>query len=406
MTASAWLRVIGIGEDGLDGLSPRCRKYVEEAEVLAGGARHLAFVPSSTAEKLAWGTPFSDSLDAIASHRDKRVVVLASGDPMNYGVGVALAQRFNAEEMAIFPAAGAFSLACARLGWSRAEVETLTLHGRPLSLLNVHLRPGARLLILAEDGTTPAAVAAALRDKGYGPSRLTMLARLGGPHEERRDGTAEGWDDASCHDLNTIAVECRIEKGAFVLPRIPGLPDEAFLNDGQLTKQVVRSATLAALAPLPGALLWDVGAGSGAIAIEWLRTEPTSQAVAVERDPVRAERIVENAEALGVPRLGVITGEAPQALASLASPDAVLVGGGVSGDGLLEACWEALAPGGRLVANAVTEKGKDRLAAFFRAEGGRLTRIAVSHAESEAGDTPLAWHDKHPVTQLAVEKAR
>jgi precorrin-6Y C5,15-methyltransferase (decarboxylating) len=378
---------------------------VEEADVLVGGARHLAFVPSSTAEKLAWGTPFSDSLDAIAGHRDKRVVVLASGDPMNYGVGVTLAQRFSAEEMVIFPAAGAFSLACARLGWSRAEVETLTLHGRPLSFLNVHLRPGARLLILAEDGTTPDAVAAALRDKGYGPSRLTMLARLGGPYEERRDGTAEGWDDAPCHDLNTIAVECRIEKGASVLPRVPGLPDEAFLNDGQLTKQAVRSAALAALAPLPGALLWDVGAGSGAIAIEWLRAEPTSRAVAVERDPVRAGRVAENAEALGVPHLEVITGEAPQALAGLAPPDAIFVGGGVSGNGLLETCWRVLNPGGRLVANTVTEKGQERLAAFFRTEGGRLTRIAVSHAESGPCNTSLEWYDKHPVTQLVVEKS-
>jgi precorrin-6Y C5,15-methyltransferase (decarboxylating) len=203
-----------------------------------------------------------------------------------------------------------------------------------------------------------------------------------------------------------MAVECRIEKGALALPRVPGLPDTAFLNDGQLTKQTLRSATLAALAPLPGALLWDVGAGSGSIAIEWLRAEPTSQAVAVERDPVRAGRVVENAEALGVPRLEVITGEAPQALADLASPDAVFVGGGVSADGLLEACWQALTPGGRLVANAVTEKGQDRLAAFFRAEGGSLTRIAVSHAEPGSGDAPLAWHDKHPVTQLAVEKSQ
>ncbi|MBL6936017.1 MAG: precorrin-6y C5,15-methyltransferase (decarboxylating) subunit CbiE [Alphaproteobacteria bacterium] len=404
MTTSPWLRVIGIGEDGLDGLSARCRHYVEEAEVLVGGARHLAFVPPSTAERLTWSTPFSGTLDAIASHKDKRVVVLASGDPMEYGVGVALARRFSADEMTVFPAAGAFSLACARLGWSRAEVETLTLHGRPLALLNASLRPGARLLILSEDGATPAAVATALRDKGYGPSRLVVLARLGGPHEERRDGTAEDWDDAPCHDLNTMAVECRIEKGALALPRVPGLHDTAFLNDGQLTKQTVRSATLAALVPLPGALLWDVGAGSGSIAIEWLRAEPTSQAVAVERDPVRAGRVVENAEALGVPRLEVITGEAPQALAGLAPPDAVFVGGGVSGEGLLEACWEALAPGGRLVANAVTEKGKDRLAAFFSAEGGRLTRIAVSHAEPGSGDTPLVWRDKHPVTQLAVEK--
>jgi len=332
-------------------------------------------------------------------------VVLASGDPMEYGVGVALAHRFSADEMVVFPAVGAFSLACARLGWSRAEVETMTLHGRPLSLLNAHLRPGARLLLLAEDGKTPASVAAALREKGYGPSRLTVLARLGGPHEERRDGTAEGWDDSPCYDLNTIAMECSPEKGALVLPRIPGLPDSAFLNDGQLTKRAVRSATLAALAPLPEAFLWDVGAGSGAISIEWLRAEPTSQAVAVERDPVRAGRVVSNAEALGVPRLEVITGEAPQALAGLAPPDVVFVGGGVSGDGLLETCWMALTPGGRLVANAVTEKSKERLIAFARAEGGRLTHIAVSHAEPEAGNTPLAWHDKHPVTQLAVEKA-
>ena len=198
-------------------------------------------------------------------------------------------------------------------------------------------------------------MAAALREKGYGPSRLIVLARLGGPHEERRDGTAEGWDDASCYDLNTIAVECSPEKGALVLPRVSGLPDSAFLNDGQLTKRVVRSATLAALAPLPGAFLWDVGAGSGAISIEWLRAEPTSQAVAVERDPVRAGRVVENAEALGVPRLEVITGEAPQALAGLVSPDAVFVGGtGRQIQQIVEKAFTRLRVGGRLVASVAS----------------------------------------------------
>lgn len=396
-----WLFVIGLGEDGIAGLAPAARTLVDQAEVLVGGERHLAMVPPGRAELLPWRRPLADTVGEIAARRGKRVAVLATGDPLWYGVATVLARHFTREEMLVIPGLSAFNLAAARLLWPLADCTTITLHGRPLERLALHLAPGARLLILSEDGTTPATVAAYLSARGWGESRLAVLEHMGGARERRVDGTAASWRHERCADLNTLAVECVAGPGTRLLSRAAGLPDDAFRHDGQITKRVVRAATLAALAPLPGALLWDVGAGAGSIAIEWLRLDG-GRAIAIEREPARAALIAANAAELGIPKLEIVTGEAPAALVDLPRPDAVFLGGGVATPGLVEATWSALAPRGRLVANAVTLAGETRLADWHARHGGRLTRIAVSEAEPLGGGH--AWRPHLPVTQLVLVK--
>jgi len=328
--------------------------------------------------------------------------VLATGDPMHFGIGVALARRVPAAEMTIIPAPSAFSLACARLGWPLPEVATLTLHGRPRDLLNFYLQPGARLLVLSENAATPAAVAALLSAHGYGGSRLTVLEHMGGSKERIRSLAADHWQANDVADLNTLAIECIADPGARLLPRVPGLPDSAFHHDGQLTKREIRAVTLASLAPIPGQLLWDVGAGCGSVGIEWMRSDPSCRAVALERDEARRRLIADNAAALGVPKLEIVAGTAPEALHALAAPEAIFVGGGASHGGMIETCWAALKPGGRLVANAVTVEGEASLAAWRARFGGELTRIAVVRAEPVG---PYGgWRPMMPVTQLAMIK--
>jgi precorrin-6Y C5,15-methyltransferase (decarboxylating) len=397
-----WLAVIGIGEDGLAALSPAARALVEGAEVLVGGARHLALVPSGHAERLEWQSPLGDTIAAIAGLRGRRVAVLASGDPLWYGVGVTLARHFPSEEMTIIPQPSAFSLAAARLGWPLADCAALTLHGRPLDGLRLYLAPRRRLLILSADGATPAAVARLLTDFGWGPSRLSVFCRLGGPGESMTADEARCWGDRHVADLNTIAVECHAAPGARAWSRLSGLPDDAFRHDGQLTKREVRAATLAALTPLPGERLWDVGAGCGSIAIEWLRAGEGREAIAIECRPDRAAVIAHNAAALGVPELRIVADAAPAACDGLPAPDAVFVGGGIADPELLPRLWAALGPGGRLVANTVSAEGEARLLDWHGRHGGALTRIAVARAEPQGAHH--LWRPLAPVTQLAVEK--
>ena len=399
-----WLAIVGIGEDGLAGLNAAARTLVDTAEILVGGERHLAMVPSGGGERLTWQRPFSDTIGAIAARRGRRVVVLASGDPSWYGVGAVLARHFPIGEMTILPHPGAFSLAAARLGWAIADCAVLSLHGRPVDTLRLHLAPHRRLLLLSEDGTTPRAVAHLLTELGWGPTRLTVFEHLGGPREAMLCEEAQHWGERQSADLNTIAVECRAGPEARPLSRFAGLPDDAFEHDGQLTKREVRAMTLAVLAPLPGERLWDVGAGCGSIAIEWLRAIEGGDAVAIERNPDRAAMIARNAAALGVPGLNIVTGTAPQVLAGLDAPDAVFIGGGISDPELLPTAWDALRPGGRLVANIVSLAGERMLLDWQARYGGVLTRIAVSHV------APLgmqeAWRPLLPVTQLAATKPR
>ena len=401
-TQSPWLSLVGIGEDGLAGLTAPARTLVDDAEVLIGGERHLAMLPADGRERLAWPSPLTALVEEIAGRRGQRVCVLATGDPLWYGVGVSLLKRIPRSEMAILPGRSAFALAAARLGWPLAEVETLTLHGRPLALLQPFVQPGAKLLILSDGAATPAAVAALLRERGYGASAMTVLEHLDGPEERRLDGKAADWQANDIADLNTLAVDCAAGPEAVLLPRVPGLPDSAFRHDGQMTKREVRAVTLAALAPVAGQLLWDVGAGCGSIAVEWMRAVPRARAIAVERKAERRVLIAENAEALGAPLLKIVAGRAPDALEGLEAPDAVFVGGGASEPGLIEACWQALKPGGRLVANAVTLEGEQALLAWQQTNGGSLTRLAVSRAEPVG---PFqGWRPLMPVTQYAAIK--
>jgi precorrin-6Y C5,15-methyltransferase (decarboxylating) len=397
-----WLAVVGIGEDGTAGLNPAARTLIETAEVLVGGARHLGMVPQGGAERIVWARPLRATIDAIEARHGRRVTVLASGDPMWYGIGVALTRRFPREEMTIIPQPSAFSLAAARLGWPLADCATITLHGRPFDILRLHLAPHRRILILSEDGDTPRAVAALLSGLGWGPSQLTVLAHLGGGREAVIEEEAQRWGDRRAAELNTIAIACRAGPGARALPLLAGLPDDVYEHDGQLTKREVRAATLAALAPLPEQTLWDVGAGSGSIAIEWLRFGEGRSAVAIERDPARAAMIARNAASLGVPGLRIVLGTAPQALDDLPRPDAVFIGGGISEAGLLQRAWQSLPPGGRLVANVVTAEGEARLLDWHAQHGGALTRIAVSRAEP-IGPHRL-WRPLATVTQLATAK--
>ena len=391
-----WLTVLGIGEDGLD---PAGRAIVESAEFLVGGKRHLALAGTGPAERMTWQRPLSRTLDAILARRPRPTVVLATGDPMWFGIGKSLARRVPAGEMRILPAAGAFSLAAARLAWPLESVSALSLHGRPLGLLALHAAPGARLLALSHDGSTPARVADWLTRRGYGASRMTALAHMGGPLETSAEGRADCWT-GEVPDLNTLAIECVAGDGARIFSRAPGLPNEFFEHDGMLTKAHIRAATLALLAPTAGAHLWDIGAGSGAIGIEWIRAGGTADAV----EPLASRRaaMARNAEELGAPGLEIHAGEAPAALEGLPEPDAVFVGGGLSAEGVIEAAWEALRPGGRIVANAVTLEGEARLARARSELGGDLYRISVETAAPVGRFN--AFRPAMAVTQWAARK--
>ncbi|HEX9462787.1 MAG TPA: precorrin-6y C5,15-methyltransferase (decarboxylating) subunit CbiE [Alphaproteobacteria bacterium] len=395
----SWLSVIGIGEDGTAGLSAAARERVQRAELLVGGQRHLAMIPPSSAERLTWTSPLQDTLPKILAWRGRRVVVLASGDPMWFGIGPTLSQHVAPEDMIVLPHVGAFSLAAARLNWPLADTATISLHGRPLDMLALNLTPGQRLLALSEDRHMPRAVADYLTARGWGPSRLIVHEHLDGPKERRIEGTAESWAHEPGADLNIIAVICIPGPEAVILPRVPGLPDSVFLNDGQLTKRQVRAATLAALAPLPGQMLWDVGAGCGSIGIEWMRAAERATAIAIERHAARRDYIQRNAATLGVPGLRLVAGEAPDALADLPAPDAIFIGGGLSTPGLIERCLDAVRPGGRVVANAVTAGSAALLAALHGRHGGMLVRISVARME-EMG-TNQNWRELKPITQWA-----
>ena len=374
------------------------RNLVGAAEIVFGGRRHLALAaPLIRGATRPWPSPFDSAPEEVMRHRGRQVCVLASGDPFQYGVGAVLAHHIDAREMLVVPAPSAFSLAAARLGWPLPQTVLLSLHGRNLDLVRPHLQPGASILVLTSDSGGPAALAKLLAETGFGASRLTVLEALGGPRERIRGTTAAGFEFGTTDALNVVAIEVAAAPEARVLARTPGLADTLFEHDGQITKREIRAVTLASLAPCRGELLWDIGAGSGSVAIEWLLTDQTMRAIAVERRADRADRIRRNAAAFGVPGLNIVEGAAPAALSGLATPDAVFVGGGAGDTGTLDAAAWALRPGGRLVVNAVTLETEALLLARHAALGGELIRIAISRAAPVGEKT--GWRAAMPVTQ-------
>ena len=399
-----WLSIVGIGEDGIDGLGSGARELIESAEIVFGGVRHLALAaPLIRGEARSWPSPFSSAPSEVMALRGRRVCVLASGDPFFYGVGATLASHIEADETWVIPAPSAFSLAAARMAWPLQDVTLVSVHGRALDRIRPHLHPGARILALTSDAEGPEALAHLLADTGYGESQLTVLEALGGNRENTRTAEARKFDLADVSPLNVVAIHALAERDARIIAYTPGLDDYLFEHDGQITKREIRALTLSSLRPRHGELLWDVGAGSGSVAIEWLLAHGSLGAVAIEADESRAARAARNAAAFGVPHLDVKHARAPHALADLPTPNAIFVGGGGSGDGVLDACLEALQPGGRLVANAVTLETESELIARHAALGGELIRVSVSRADAVGAKT--GWRSAMPVTQWIWEKS-
>ncbi len=398
-----WLSVVGIGEDGLEGLGAPARRAVEDAEVVFGGRRHLALAAAAIGgEARPWPVPFDAGMTDVLALRGRRVCVLASGDPFNHGVGATLARHVPPQEMTVWPAPSAFALATSRLGWALQEVETISLHGRPIELLRPLLHDRTRIVALTSDGGAPATIAALLARRGFGRSRLTVLERLGGEREHVSSFEAETLGDIRFDDLNVVAIEVVASQQAGAIPLAAALPDHLFEHDGQITKREIRAVTLSSLAPRRGELLWDIGAGSGSIAISWMLAHPSMRAIAIEANADRAALVGANASNLGVPGLRVIEGSAPAALEGLPEPDAVFVGGGSSRPEVMQAAIDALRPGGRLVANAVTLEAEASLMTLHDKFGGELIRLSVSRAAPLG--TMTGWRPAMPVTQWIWSK--
>jgi precorrin-6B C5,15-methyltransferase / cobalt-precorrin-6B C5,C15-methyltransferase len=401
MTQTPWLSIVGIGEDGWLGLSERAKTLINQAQILIGGQRHLGFIPPSDQERRVWRSPISESIEQIQSYRGQRVCILASGDPMCYGIGNTLLRSISHAEMMIIPAPSAFSLAAAKLGWDLGQVTTISLCGRPPEALNLLLTNNARILILSSDKTTPEIVAKQITQRGFGPSEMQVLEHLGGKYENRIQTTADQWHQTVA-DLNLIALTCITQPGHRGFSRLAGLPDHAYIHDGQLTKREIRTITLSALAPLPGELLWDVGSGCGSVAIEWMRSHISCRAIAIEHHPKRLENIAQNANDLGVPNLQIQPGTAPTALANLPTPDAIFIGGGLTAEGVFDACWAALPSGGRLVVNGVTIESEGLILNQRAILGGELIRISVER--TYAIGRFLGWKALSPILQWQVIK--
>ena len=402
MNKERWLGLVGVGEDGIDGLVPAARRLIAQADFVVGGKRHLALAGSLKAETMVWPSPIENALDMIEAHRGRSVCVLASGDPFFFGVGAMLMRRFQPDEMISVPAPSAFALAASRLGWSQQDCALLTLHGRPLEAIIPHLQPKARILALSWDDATPAKLTRLLKSRGMGRSRLTICEAMGGPRERLLTSMAQDFALDNVAALNTIAIEVVADHDARILPRAAGLPDEWFERDGQITKREIRAMTLSSLAPRRGELLWDVGSGSGSVAIEWMLADPANDAVAVERRHDRAQRIARNALSFGVPTLSVIAGEAPDVFADLAQPDAIFIGGGASAPGIMDRAYDALPAGGRLIVNAVTLETQAACVDWRARWGGELAQVAIAHAEPVGRYS--GWRAVMPIVQWRLIK--
>jgi precorrin-6Y C5,15-methyltransferase (decarboxylating) len=394
------LHIVGIGEDGFDGLTPATRAVVEAAEVIIGGDRHHRLSESVKAERVAWPHPFDALIDTLKGMTGRRVVVLATGDPLWFSIGARIGRAIPPAEIVYHPQISAFQLAAARMGWSMADIETLTVHGRPVEQMIAFIQPDQRLLILTTGSETPAQIARFLTERGFGKSLMTVLAAMGGKDEMRFEGLAENWSH-TVPPFNTLAVDCIAAPDAALLPRVPGLADDLFQHDGTMTKQEVRAVTLAKLMPMRGALLWDIGTGCGSVAVEWMRAARYARAVGIEPRADRRAMAAANALALGTPKLELIEGEAPSALVGLDSPDAIFIGGGLTPE-VFDAAWAALKPLGRLVANAVTLESEAVLMDLHARYGGQLVKLAVNRAE--AVGKYRGWRALMPVTQWSLVK--
>lgn len=375
---NTWLSIIGMAEDGFDGLSAKAKKIICDAEVVVGTKRLLSMLPAIPAEIHPWPQPFSAVIKQINNFTGRKTVLLATGDPLNYGVARKILEFVPPEQVCILPALSSFSLAAAEMRWSLPDCDLVTLHGRPEASLEPYIQPGARLLVLTSDGTTIQQICSRLVRRAYGGSEVTVLENLGGPLQRVVRFLANEMKSEQFSDLNVVAVQCRPNREASLLSRIPGLPDETFEHDGQLTKREIRAVSLSSLMPVPDQLLWDVGAGCGSISIEWMRSMRGCKAIAFESDETRVKLIERNAEKLGTSRLKIVAGSAPKTFTGQPKPQAVFVGGGIIIPGLVEGAWDFLCPGGRIVANTVTLEGEQRLADLRDRFGGELIRIDVA----------------------------
>jgi len=399
-----WLTITGIGEDGIAGLGDEAKRRIGAAELVCGGKRHLELADSLvTGERHQWLSPFERSVEFVKAARGRSVCVLASGDPFFFGMGATLSRTIDPSEMFVIPAPSSFGLAASRLGWPLQDLSVVSLHGRPLDLIRPHLQPGARILALTSDEKGPGELATLLSQNGFGKSNLIVLEALGGKDERVTQHVVELFSQEIVSPLNICAIEVVAGERARILPLASGLDDGLFEHDGQITKREVRAITLSALAPRKGELLWDIGGGSGSIAIEWMLAHPAMRAIAIEADVERAERIIRNSRAFGVPGLQVVTGSAPSALRDLAQPDAVFVGGGGSDAGVMDAAISALKPGGRLVANGVTLEMEAVLLGLQARHGGALIRIDIARAGPVG--SMRGWRPAMPVTQWSWVKA-
>lgn len=397
MSEAPWLTIVGVSEDGPDGLPPASRRALEAAEVVMGPARHLALLPGLCAERIEWPAPFAEGLAVLQSLRGRRVVTLASGDPFWFGAGSVIARALSREEWRALPGSSTFSLVAARLGWPLERTLCLGLHAAPLSRLRPHLAPGRRAILLLRDGPAVPALARYLSAEGFGESVLTVFEALGGPGERITKAPASALPpDVFSHP---VAVALEAAGGGAVIPRASGIDDAFFETDGQITKRPVRALALSALAPRSGEMLWDIGGGSGSIAIEWLLADPGMEAVSIEARADRAARIRANADRLGADRLRVVEGDAPASLDGLPAPQAVFLGGGLS-EALLTNLTERLAAGTRLVAHAVTLESEAMFIDWSRRLGGDLMRIEL--AEAAPLGSRRGWTPGRPIVQWRV----
>lgn len=394
-----WLTIVGWGESGISGLSAASRRALDEADLIYGARRHLSVLPAMNTEVREWPVPFAEGIPPLLVERGRRVVMLVSGDPFWFGAGATLSRHLSRDEWEALPSPSTFSLAASRLGWSLEDCTCLGLHAKPLNRIRPNVQPGRRLLVLVRDGGAVAELANKLSQWGFGHTTMHVLESLGGERERVRSAAADG--ELPLDIAHPVAVGLAIRGTGAAIPLTPGLPDHFFQHDGQITKQSIRAMTLSALAPKAGERLWDIGTGSGSVAIEWLLVHPQNQAVAFERSPERAARARHNAEVLGVDWLNVIEGAVPAVLSEQPLPDAVFIGGGLS-DNLLATLWERLPSGTRLVANAVTLESETLLAQWQASRGGELLRLELSHAAPIG--TRRGWKGSYPIVQWRVTR--